>query len=170
MKSKIVIAALLLAGSAQAANQQGANVQLSLEVSGTCSLDVNGIQGFGAWPTGSTGSTGVALGSLGVNCAAGVAYAVGIDAGQHYEGAYRRMGNGGVYVPYVLRVGGSNGPEWGDTGLSTILSSYMETHPAPAVQENGDGSLQSFSLWGDADISDAPAGTYSDTVNVTVVW
>lgn len=144
------------------------NVSLSARIEGACSMDVNGIHGFGIWPVGSTNPTGVALGSISVRCSSGVRYTVGMDAGRYYNGIHRRMYSGTTYISYVLR--GDLGTEWGDAGLNTIVPNYMETYPAPAAQGDGDGGVHSFFVWGDVDISSAPAATYSDTVNVTVVW
>ncbi|MCI5193720.1 MAG: SCPU domain-containing protein [Candidatus Electrothrix sp. AU1_5] len=133
------------------------------------SLDVSGIHGFGAWPTGGSNPKGVALGSISITCSSGLQYALGIDAGQHYDGSRRVLVSGDNTVPYKLRTS-SGGPEWGDTGLTAIASDYVETHPAQAVQGNGNGQSQNFFIWGDADIGHASAGTYSDIVNITAVW
>ncbi len=161
---------MLLAGNVQAAEKQSAAVQITLELGATCRLDADALQGFGAWPTSGENLSGVALGSITVSCAANMPYAVGIDAGQNYDGTNRRMKNDTAYVPYVLRASSSNGPEWGDTGLNAIVSNYMPTHPGLAVQGTGTGSAQTFSVWGEADIANAPAGTYSDNVTITLAW
>lgn len=152
-----------------AAEQQTATLPVSFQMASGCSLDVSGIHGFGAWPTGGSNPSGVALGSVSVTCSPGIQYAVGIDAGQHYDGSRRRLASGSSMVPYKLRTS-SGGTEWGDTGLKAILSDYVETHPAQAVQGGGSGQSQNFFVWGDADIAHAPAGTYADIVNVTAVW
>lgn len=170
MKAKALIIALLLAGTAQAAEKQSKQVEITLELSSTCVLNVNNVQGFGAWPTGGDNISGVSLGSVSVACADGLAYAVGIDAGEHYDGTSRRLTNGTNYVPYVLRAKSSGGVEWGDTGLSTVTPSYVATHPAAAVQGTGNGAAQTISLWGDATIPNVTAGKYADRVNITLVW
>lgn len=170
MKWRTLIIALLLAGNAQAAQQQSKSVEITLELASTCVLNVNNVQGFGTWPTGSEKINGVALGSISVSCANGLAYAVGIDAGENYDGTARRLKNGTAFVSYALRANSSGGPEWGDTGLNNIASNYVPTHPAPAVQGTGNGSAQTISLWGDAKIPAASAGVYADRVNITLLW
>lgn len=152
-----------------AADQQTASLPVSFSVSDQCSLDVSGIHGFGSWPTGGANLSGTALGSVSVNCSPGIHYVLGLDAGQNYDGSRRRLVSGGSAVSYTLRTSGG-GPEWGDTGLKAIASDYVETHPAQAVQADGSGQSQNFFVWGDADISDAPAGKYADIIKVTVVW
>lgn len=151
------------------ADKQTATMPVSFQMSEQCSLDVSGIHGFGAWPTGGSNPKGVALGSISITCSSGLQYALGIDAGQHYDGSRRGLVSGDSTVPYKLRTS-SGGPEWGDVGLTAVSSDYVETHPAQAVQGDGTGQSQNFFVWGDADIAHAPAGTYSDIVNVTAVW
>jgi spore coat protein U-like protein len=165
-----LLAALLLAGNAYAAGQQSKGVEITLELSSTCVLNVNNVQGFGAWPTGGDDISGVSLGSVSVSCANGLTYAVGIDAGENYNGTSRRLNNGTEFVSYVLRAESSGGPEWGDTGLTSVVPSYVPTHSAQAVIGTGIGSAQNISLWGDAKIPAVSSGVYSDRVNIILVW
>ncbi|MGX9727570.1 MAG: Csu type fimbrial protein [Candidatus Electronema sp. VV] len=151
------------------ADQQSATLSVALHVTETCSMDVSGIHGFGTWPTGGSNPSGVALGSISVTCSPGIQYALGVDAGQHYDGSRRQLASGSSMVPYILRTS-SSGPEWGDTGLKAIISDYIETHHAQAVQGGGTGQSQNFFLWGDAETAGAPDGNYADTVTVTITW
>lgn len=170
MKGKILLAALLLAGNVHAAEQQSKSVEITLELSSTCVLNVNNVQGFGAWPTGGDDISGVSLGSVSVACADGLPYAVGIDAGENYDGTSRRLKNGAEFVSYKLRAESGGGQEWGDTGLNNVVPSYVPTHTAQAVTGTGSGSAQTISLWGDAKIPNAAAGQYADRVNIILVW
>jgi spore coat protein U-like protein len=170
MKGKILLAALLLAGNAYAAGQQSKSVEITLELSSTCVLNVNNVRGFGNWPTGGDDIDDVSLGSVSVSCANGLPYAVGIDAGENYDGTARRLKNGAEFVSYTLRAESSGGAEWGDTGLNNIVPSYVPTHSAQAVKGTGTGSAQTISLWGDAKIPAVSAGTYADRVNIILVW
>ncbi|MCI5193719.1 MAG: SCPU domain-containing protein [Candidatus Electrothrix sp. AU1_5] len=172
MKAIVLTIALLAAGTAvsQAAEKQSKQVEITLELSSTCVLNVNNVQGFGSWPTGGDDISGVSLGSVSVTCADGLVYAVGIDAGENYDGSTRRLSNGTDYVPYTLRSESSSGAEWGDTGLTDIASDYVATHSAQAVLGTGNGAIQSISLWGDATIPNVGAGQYADQVNITLVW
>jgi spore coat protein U-like protein len=172
MKATALTIALLVAGTtaAQAAGKQSKQVEITLELGATCVLNVNDVQGFGSWPTGGDDISGVSLGSVSVTCADGLAYAVGIDAGENYDGSSRRLSNGTDYVPYTLRSESSGGAEWGDTGVTDIASDYVATHPAQAVLGTGNGATQSIALWGDATIPNVGAGQYADRVNITLVW
>jgi spore coat protein U-like protein len=144
---------------------------LDLTMTGTCTLDSSGMTGFGTWPVGAANLTNVALGVITVNCTAGMNYRLGIDKGLTWNAGKRQMANGGNYIPYLLWTNASGTTEWGDTGLTAIESTYIETHPASAQFGIGTGNPQNFFIWGDALIQNAEiAGTYSDTVVMTVVW
>lgn len=151
-------------------DRQTATLPLSMRMKGTCSLDVGGIHGFGTWPTDGPAPMGVPLGTVSVRCPAGVYYAVGMDAGLNYDGVRRRMTDGSEFVSYVLRAESGTGNQWGDTGLSGLDASYLETHPAAAVYGRSDGGTRNFSVWGDALTTGRAPGTYRDTVNITVAW
>lgn len=147
---------------------------LSLKVIGNCDIDVSGIGGnFGTYPTTANNIQGMALGSINVKCPPQYPYKVGMANGNNFDGTYRRMSDGGGhFVPYILRQTSSSGPEWGDTGLTTLDSTYVETHPAAAYSATGIGAWQTVYVWGDALLmsSGAPAGSYEDTVTITIVW
>ena len=161
---------VLVTATGWAAEQQSKQVEITLELAATCVLNVDDIQGFGSWPTGDENITQVNLGTVTVACADGMAYAVGIDAGEHFDGVSRRLSNGTDYLSYILRARSSSGQEWGDAGLTDISNDYISTHPAQAVFGTGSGATQNITLWGDATIADANGGTYQDRVNVILVW
>ncbi|MCP4213843.1 MAG: spore coat protein U domain-containing protein [bacterium] len=146
------------------------DLPLNLNLTGSCSLDLSGLGDFGTWPAGSADLQGMALGSLSVGCTLGVNFTVGIDAGQNLQGVSRRMRNGVEFIPYVLWADGSRTTPWGDTGLTAIEPGYVETHPDPAQVGVATGGAMSFFIWGDAMINGHSAGTYSDTVTITVAW
>jgi spore coat protein U-like protein len=147
---------------------------LEVTIIGTCTLDSSGVTGFGAWPSDAADITGVALGIITVTCISGTNYALGIDAGLHWNATLagkRHLANGSSYIPYILWTDANRTTEWGDTGLTEIENTYVETHPAPVQVSVGTGNLQTFFLWGDALIQGVGvAGNYNDTVIVTVVW
>lgn len=145
-------------------------LQLSVHVTGTCTVDAAGVHGFGTWPAGGANLVDVPLGSVSVVCPSGVYYAVGMDSGLYYDGVQRRMSDGAGFVPYVLHAGAASGPEWGDAGLSAFDAPYVETSPKEAVYDRGTGAARIFYVWGDAQTEGIGPGAYRDTVNVTVVW
>ncbi len=144
-------------------------LNLSFLAKEQCTLDVSGVHGFGTWPAGADDLAGVALGHVNLTCSFGVQFAIGIDAGLHYNGQQRHLFDNGNRIAYRLRTE-PNGNEWGDSGLATLLSDYVETHPGGIVQGDGNGQTQHFFVWGDASVASAPAGRYTDEVSFTVVW
>ena len=158
-----------------ATDKQEIDLILDLTMIGTCTLDSSGVAGFGSWPVGTADIkadiNNVALGVISVNCVAGVNYGLGIDKGLNWNAGKRQMANGGNYVPYFLWANSSGTTEWGDSGLAAIENSYIETHPASAQFNIGTGNFQNFFIWGDALVQNIGiAGTYSDTITITVVW
>lgn len=146
---------------------------INLDLVAFCTLNSTGVSGqFGTYPMGSSASiTNINLGSLAVTCPATIAYKIGIDKGLHLTGGIRQMALTGHLIPYTLKYG-NGGAEWGDLGLHDIDSSYTETFAtANAVSGTGTGVAQSFAVYGDANIQNATAaGTYTDTLIVTLVW
>lgn len=143
---------------------------LSLELSGTCTLDASGLNSFGVWPSDESDLLGIPLGAITVTCTTGTNYSVGMNAGENYMGGVRNMRSGANLIPYLLWADSARTILWGDAGLAAIEPAYVETHPAPAHSAISTAGAQSFFVWGDAAISGKPAGTYRDTVIITVVW
>ena len=148
-----------------------ADLHVSFEVVGNCTLSIVGLGNFGEWPAGSPDLEGVPLGSITVNCnPPGMTYAVGIGGGMNMRDSVRHMRSGDDLVPYVLYSDSVRDEQWGDSGLSLIEPSYVETHPAAAQTAISTGTIQNFSVWGDAMLRTSPSGSYRDTVSVTIVW
>jgi spore coat protein U-like protein len=161
---------LILADSAGGAIGSPTILNFDLNLVGACSIDTSGFGSFGYYPLGNPAVTDIALGSISVTCPTSIPYKVGLDAGQNLNANSRRMALEGThFIPYRLK---HNGNEWGDGGLQAIAADYAETYPfAAAVSGTGTGSVQTFNVSGDADISQATAaGTYSDKVIVTLTW
>jgi spore coat protein U-like protein len=145
-------------------------LNFNLNLVGSCNIDTSGFGSFGNYPLGSPAITNIALGSISVTCPTSIAYKIGFDSGQNLSGNTRRMALDGThFIPYQLKY---NGVEWGDAGLNAIANEYSETFPnASAVAGTGTGNPQTFNVSGDAAIDQATtAGTYSDTVIVTLTW
>jgi spore coat protein U-like protein len=97
--------------------------------------------------------------TLSVQCASGVAYQVGLDNGQHATGTTRRMTGPGGLVTYELYRNSGRTQRWGATlNSDTVIGS-------------GNGSNQSLTVYGRVPGQTTPsAGTYNDTITVTVTY
>jgi len=94
-----------------------------------------------------------------VQCASGVAYQVGLDNGQHATGTTRRMQGPGGLVTYELYRNTTRTQRWGST-LNT-----------DTVSGSGNGSNQALTVYGRVPNQTTPsAGTYNDTITVTVTY
>ncbi|HKE49708.1 MAG TPA: spore coat U domain-containing protein [Rhodanobacteraceae bacterium] len=97
--------------------------------------------------------------TLTVQCANGVAYQVGLDNGQHATGTTRRMQGPGGLVTYELYRNTTRTQRWGNTLNSDTVAG------------NGSGSNQSLTVYGRVPTQTTPsAGTYNDTITVTVTY
>jgi spore coat protein U-like protein len=140
----------------------------NLNIVASCTLDTTGFGSFGVHSLGEASLINAPLGSISVTCPASIAYKIGFDKGQNLANGKRQMANGTQLVPYNIKY---NATEWGDVGLTALIPSYVETFPAPAVTSTGTGIPQSFMITGDAWIENAAsAGTYTDTIIVTLAW
>lgn len=102
-----------------------------------------------------------ATSTLGVQCSNGTPYNVGLDAGANAGGNInaRSMVLGGNSVAYQLYQNSTRSTVWGNTiGSNTVAAT-------------GTGNTQSLTVYGQVPLqATPPAGTYSDTVNVTVTY
>lgn len=99
--------------------------------------------------------------SLSVQCSNGTAYNVGLDAGQNGGGNInaRKMILGAHSVQYQLYRDSARTQVWGNTiGLNTVAAT-------------GNGNTQNLTVYGNVlPQTTPPAGTYTDTVIVTVTY
>jgi spore coat protein U-like protein len=97
--------------------------------------------------------------TLTLQCANGVAWQVGLDNGQHASGTIRRMSGPGGLVSYELYRNAGRSLRWGSTlNTDTVVGS-------------GTGGNQSLSVYGRVPTQTTPsAGTYNDTITVTVTY
>lgn len=148
-----------------------ADLRISLEVLGNCTLGIEGLGNFGQWPAGSSNLEGVALGGMTVRCnVPGITFFIGIGGGMNMRGGVRHMRSGDDFAPYVVYADRGRTERWGDRDLSLVEPSYVETHPAAAQTAVSTGLSQIFPVWGDAMIQALPGGVYRDTVTVTIAW
>ena len=96
---------------------------------------------------------------LTVQCASGVAYQVGLDNGQHATGNTRRLQGPGGLINYELYRNSTRSQRWGST-LNT-----------DTVTGSGTGGNQNITVYGRVPNQTTPsAGTYNDTITVTVTY
>lgn len=99
--------------------------------------------------------------TIDVVCTNGTAYSIALDEGlgSGASVATRKMSSGANALNYSLYQDASHTELWGETaGLDT-------------VDDTGTGAIQTFDVYGLVPASQAaPAGVYSDTINVTVTY
>lgn len=94
-----------------------------------------------------------------VQCVNGTAWKIGLDNGLHAVGSTRRMQGPGGFVDYELYRDNGRSQRWGNNpGVDTVNGS-------------GTGSAQNQTVYGRVPTQITPsAGTYSDTITVTVTY
>lgn len=149
-------------------------VNYSLTLTAGCSVDSSGATTFfGTYPVDSETLYGVDAGSFQVNCAGGINYRVGVNNGVNNTlpgpPAMKSPSDPALIYFFIM----VNGVEFGDTGLSLIDGSYIESNTALAIDGIGTASPATYNLTADIGLMPIigfPAGTYTDTVTFTVAW
>jgi len=147
--------ALPISYSAQAATS--APMEIMVTVVSSCAVEVTPID-FGNYNGAQINRTG----EVSVACNDGVPYAIGLDAGLHYDQANRFMADGaGNMLPYRLTYAGA---DWGDNTVT-------DTYRADPVTGVGIGIAEAYTVeamvWAN---QNASPGVYTDTVTVTVAF
>lgn len=99
--------------------------------------------------------------TLQVQCTSGTPYDVGLDAGLASGATVttRQMTSGANTIDYELFSDSTRTTNWGET-VST-----------DTVTETGTGSAQTFTVYGRVPVQSTPAaGTYTDTIGITVTF
>lgn len=130
--------------------------QVTATVPATCTVSANTLS-FGSYSGASNldGST-----TITVTCTNGTSYEVALDAGANgTTAANRKMANGGSTLNYSL---------YSDSGRSSV---WGFTQGGDTVTGAGTGTAQTLTVYGRVPASQTPpAGTYTDTVGVTVYY
>ncbi|MDX1549277.1 MAG: spore coat U domain-containing protein [Lysobacter spongiicola] len=168
---KSTLRAAMLVACAMAApalaGQSTTTFEVYLDVANVCTLTKGGDVDFGrVAPTG-TAQEYVTSGSLVVRCTLPTAYSITLDQGLHGSGVSdRRMENGnGDAIAYRLYSGTNGvcgdwaGVQWGDGSGGSCVYSFTNYANDQTVQIKGKLTL-----------SEAPAGSYSDTVTATITY
>ncbi len=94
-----------------------------------------------------------------VTCTSGATYDVGLSGGGSGDINARVMTNGGNQVGYQL---------YSDSGRQTVWGDTVGTN---TVSNTGSGTAQTYTVYGRVPAQTTPpAGTYNDTVTVTVTY
>ena len=144
------------------ADQRTSNLQVSANVVAYCTVSTSSVNFGNVTGEGAT-FTNLTTGGITVNCPAELSYAVTLDAGQHFDGNYRRVSDGTYFVGYQLWTDEYSGFFWGDTGFA---NTYTGSH----LSAIGSGSEQSYPVYAGLYASSSiPSGvTLNDTVTATV--
>lgn len=98
--------------------------------------------------------------TIGVQCSSGSAWNVGLDKGSNGASiTTRKMASGANLVGYQLYSNAARTTVWGDTvGSNTVAGT-------------GNGNVQNLTVYGSVPAQTTPAaGTYNDTITVTVTY
>jgi spore coat protein U-like protein len=155
--------ALLLSVSsppvAQAATTTG-SFSVTATVLGVCTVGATTLA-FGNY-TPSNGTPNDAGSTVNVTCNNGSAYTIALDAGATAGAtvAARAMTSGANSLSYALYTTAGRTTVWGDGALSTVTQGGT-----------GSGAQQNFTVYGRIPVNQyVPAGSYSDTVTVTLTY
>jgi spore coat protein U-like protein len=129
-------------------------------VEDTCSITANNLT-FGVYNPGAGNLDGTT--TVTATCTEGTAYDIGLDTGQNSADATdttRAMGDGSSnFLDYEL---------YQDSGRTTVWGDTVDTDTVSATSAGGD---ESHTVYGQIPGSQfVPAGSYSDTINVTITY
>ncbi len=137
---------------------ENASFTVSANHTGTCTVSATDLD-FGS--TGGLPTSVDATNTLDVTCTGGMAYDIGLDGGESgaTDPTQRKMSLGANEVTYGLYMDSDRTTAWGDTiGTDT----YSGT---------GTGAVQTYTVYGRVPAQTSPpAGTYTDTIVVTITY
>lgn len=152
-------AAAFLAAPASAQTSTG-QIKVTLVVQAECKLTSTADVAFGT--TGVIQAAISATGTIGVQCTNTTPYNIGLGAGAGTGAtvAARKMTSGtGATISYELYRDTARTLVWGDTVNSNTVAG------------TGTGAVQTLTVYGRVAVQNTPAaGTYADTVTVTVTY
>ena len=156
----LIPAAALLPGAAHA-DTASSTLSVSATVTANCTVSTSALA-FGNVNT-LSGTNVDGSGGLSVTCTNGTAWtaSAGVGAGSGASFAARRMSAGGDLLNYNLYTNSARSTVWRDGTASTAT-----------VGGTGSGTTQAVTIYGrvNSGQTSAPAGSYADTVAVTVTY
>lgn len=167
-KKTLLATALIAFGGFALSAQAGtvtANMGVKIVITNACDVTTTAPTNldFGTHGVLNTAFNESTAGGITVACTTGAIYNIGLSAGANPSTAgdvtTRRMINGSSYVGYQLYSNAGRSMVWGNTiGTNTVAST-------------GTGTAQTYQVYGTVPAQATPAaGTYTDTVQVTVTY
>lgn len=143
----------------------GAAVRINVElvVENDCIITAPDLD-FGAAPL--VGSFNPVTRTILIRCSAGAAYTVGLDDGDHPNGATRRMANGGDYLAYEIYQSTTSPDRWGAVGGARRSSAAADSNAGIYDSVTTQGFTYRAEIA--AGQPNPPPGSYSDTIRVDV--
>lgn len=135
------------------------NMPVSVNVINSCTvaaspMNFGGVTSIGGAPINTTSS-------IALTCTNGASYDVALDNGTHASGSQRNLANGAVTIPYNIYLDAGRTSAWGNTsGTNTVAGTAGVTG---VVALTAYGQIP-------ASASSVTAGSYTDTVTVTVTF
>jgi spore coat protein U-like protein len=158
--AKLSILFAAAAPAAAHAETRSATMSVSATVTANCTVSTNAVA-FGSIDP--LGGNHDAAGSVTVNCTNGAAWSAAANAGSGTGAtlANRRMTSGANALTYRLYTDAGRTSIWGDGSTGTA-----------AVTGTGNGAAQVFTVYGrvPSGQTSVRAGSYSDTVSVTITY
>ena len=154
-------ASLLVVPAAGLAGTASGSLTVNATVTANCTVSTSAVN-FGSVNT-LSGSPVDATGGVTVTCTNGTGWTASSDVGSGGGATFasRKMASGGNLLNYTLYTDAARTNVWGDGTGSTAT-----------VTGTGSGVAQNFTIYGrvPAGQTSAPAGSYSDTVAVTITY
>ena len=166
----LVLALLISSQSVKAqAGSQTANLGVSVVITASCTIAQATAINFGSSVT-STSLLTTALtanGTATVTCSNTAPFAVGMSTGANASGSQNRMISGSSYINYNLYTSSAL-----STPFTTAATNSTCTTSGQCFTGTGTGVAQTITIYGQVPtVTTAPAaGTYTDTVTMTVIY
>ncbi len=156
------VAALAIAAFPAAAATTTSSLAVDATVTANCSVSTTAVS-FGSVNV-LSGTNADATGGLSVTCTSGTAWSASADAGAGTGAtlATRKMASGANLLNYALYTDSARTTVWGDAATTATVK-YSGT---------GTGAAQANTIYGRvaSGQTSVPAGSYADTVTVTVTY
>ena len=162
LKSTLLATALVTAGfalsNAQAATST-ATMPVTITIQNACNVSSVSPTTLNFGTQGPLTAAVNQTSTITVTCTSGAPYNIGLDGGSSANVNARVMVNGTNSVGYQLYSNSSHTTVWGNT---------IGTNTVPGT---GNGTTQAYTVYGQVPAQTTPpAGTYNDTINVTVTY